>query len=243
MEITSWSPYRSNFMKQLYLVGALLLLFCGSASAQFPHPTVNNDGTLRWPENFFLTNSALIKVALAYDQPINSGVPNGLGADLDWSRLKNVPAGIADGTDDGGGGGSFVNGASVTGANFIDSFDRRYLTVGTNVISVPALRVSVSTNTFTPDLGVSTRFEFTLTGNATLAAPTNVSTNAVGTEFRVWFVQGGNMTLSVATNYLFGLDVTGLTLTTNAGYRDLVTFSVRRTNVFDVIGISRGYAP
>ncbi len=52
---------------------------------------------------------------------INGGTPNGSGAWLDWSRLRGVPAGFADGTDDGAGGGGtsvYVSGASVSGPNF-----------------------------------------------------------------------------------------------------------------------------
>jgi hypothetical protein len=38
---------------------------------------------------------------------INSGVPNGTGSKIHWSQLTGVPAGFADGTDDGAGGSSF----------------------------------------------------------------------------------------------------------------------------------------
>lgn len=37
---------------------------------------------------------------------INGGVPNGTGAKVHWSQLLGVPAGFADGSDDGAGGGS-----------------------------------------------------------------------------------------------------------------------------------------
>lgn len=37
---------------------------------------------------------------------INAGSPNGTGSKLHWSQLLGVPAGFADGTDDGAGGGS-----------------------------------------------------------------------------------------------------------------------------------------
>lgn len=43
---------------------------------------------------------------------LNSGVPNGTGAFVDWSQLKNVPAGFADGTDDGSSSLYPTNGAS-----------------------------------------------------------------------------------------------------------------------------------
>lgn len=66
----------------------------------------------------------------------------------------------------------------------------------------------------------------------------------VGDTFRLVFIQDatGSRTLTAATNYLFGTDITGLTLTTNAGARDYAVVYVRRTNVFDVIGFVRGYA-
>lgn len=40
------------------------------------------------------------------DDVINAGAPNDATAKVDWSQLGNVPAGFADGSDDGGGGGS-----------------------------------------------------------------------------------------------------------------------------------------
>ena len=39
------------------------------------------------------------------DDSINAGVPNGSGAKVHWSQLLGVPAGFADGSDDGSGGG------------------------------------------------------------------------------------------------------------------------------------------
>lgn len=105
----------------------------------------------------------------------------------------------------------------------------------------------VSTNggtTFTPDFGASKAHEFTLTGNTTLDAATGVTTNMLGETFRLVFVQDstGIRTLITATNYLFGTDITGATLSTNAGARDYMAVYVRRTNVFDVIGFVRGYS-
>lgn len=39
---------------------------------------------------------------------INGGTPNGSGASLHWSEITGMPAGFADGTDDGAGGGGFA---------------------------------------------------------------------------------------------------------------------------------------
>lgn len=38
-----------------------------------------------------------------FNDSINAGVPNGVGAKTHWSQLTGMPAGFADGTDDGGG--------------------------------------------------------------------------------------------------------------------------------------------
>ena len=40
-----------------------------------------------------------------FNDSINAGAPNGTGAKVHWSQLLGVPAGFADGTDDGSGGG------------------------------------------------------------------------------------------------------------------------------------------
>lgn len=54
---------------------------------------------------------------------INAGAPNGAGSFIHWSRLVGVPAGFADGSDDGSGGGSAVSvgGTSMATANFSQS--------------------------------------------------------------------------------------------------------------------------
>lgn len=48
---------------------------------------------------------------------INSGAPNGTGAKLHWSQLLGVPAGFADGNDEGGGGGDAVQFDGVDAAS------------------------------------------------------------------------------------------------------------------------------
>lgn len=47
---------------------------------------------------------------------VNGSGPNATDAKVDWSQLGNVPAGFADGTDDGAGGGSGTVNSGVTGA-------------------------------------------------------------------------------------------------------------------------------
>ena len=55
------------------------------------------------------------------DDVINGGVPNSATAKVDWSQLANVPAGFADGTDDGAGGGTTWNAiGDADGAGSVD---------------------------------------------------------------------------------------------------------------------------
>lgn len=82
---------------------------------------------------------------------INAGVPNGTGAKLHWSQLLGVPAGFADGSDDGSGGGS----GTMTGISFV--------VPGPFSISPTS---TTTTNTFT--LSVSNQ-----TANTVWAGPTS----------------------------------------------------------------------
>lgn len=146
----------------------------------------------------------------------------------------------------GSGGGSSVNvdSASVSSINLQSGWGGRFLVNSTNVTIVPAVQVTASSQTLTPDLGASKSHLFTLTNNATLAAPTNVSTNMIGEVFRLCFLQntnGGWSLTNVNSAFKFGTDITSLTLRTNALGRDYVSLFVRDTNVFDVVGFIRGY--
>lgn len=145
----------------------------------------------------------------------------------------------------GGGGLTLVDAAPITNVNFRSSWANKALVSGvTNVDWVPQPPTTASATSLTPAFNSSRGHEFTLTGNATLNAPSGVTSDMVGDTFRLVFIQDstGGRTLSTATNYLFGSDITGLTLTTNAGARDYAVVYVRRTNVFDVVGFVRGYA-
>lgn len=104
---------------------------------------------------------------------------------------------------------------------------------------------STTTSSWTPDFSAGRVHQATLNGNLTLNTPSNISSDMLGQKFTLIFVQDstGNRTISPATNYLFGTDITGLTLTTNGSYRDYVDVIVRRTNILDVVGFSRGYQP
>lgn len=79
------------------------------------------DPTDGWGQN----GEAFMRPSIT-DDSINAGVPNGSGAKVHWSQLLGVPAGFADGSDDGGGGGGNLDGLSdvvitgpATGATLI----------------------------------------------------------------------------------------------------------------------------
>lgn len=139
----------------------------------------------------------------------------------------------------------YVEGAAITNINFRSSYAARAsVTAVTNVDWLPQPPTTTSATSLTPAFGSSRAHEFTLTGAATLNAPSGITSDMVGDTFRLVFIQDstGNRTLTVATNYLFGTDITGITLTTNAGARDYAVVYVRRTNALDVVGFVRGYA-
>ena len=145
----------------------------------------------------------------------------------------------------GGGGLTLIDGSAITNVNLRSSYAiKASVSSVTNVDWVPQPVTTASTASLTPAFGSSRGHEFTLTNNATLNAPSGVTSAMVGDTFRLVFIQDatGNRTVTTATNYLFGSDITGLTLTTNAGARDYMVLYVRRTDVFDVIGFVRGYA-
>lgn len=58
-------------------------------------------------------------------QDVNGSGPNAANGKVDWTQIKGIPAGFADGTDDGGGSGTnstiYINGNAVDGANFTNS--------------------------------------------------------------------------------------------------------------------------
>lgn len=91
------------------------------------------------PDN--LWTAGFLGTALAeLNDLINAGVPNGTGAKVHWSQLLGVPAGIADGTDDGGSGTpggnttelQFNQGGALDGTNRF-TIDRTNNRVGLNI--------------------------------------------------------------------------------------------------------------
>ena len=156
----------------------------------------------------------------------------------------NLMAAIAS-AGGGGGGLTLIDAAPITNVNFRSSWaNKASVSSVTNVDWIPQPPTTASSASLTPAFNSSRGHEFTLTNNAILNAPSGVTSDMVGDTFRLVFIQDatGGRTLTAATNYLFGSDITGLTLTTNAGARDYMVLYVRRTDVFDVIGFVRGYA-
>lgn len=147
----------------------------------------------------------------------------------------------------GGGGGSvFVDGSTVSNPNFKSNWRTKLFAESTtNVVGYPALQVSSSGSSFTPDLSASMTFAWTLTGTTTINAPSNVTTNHIGQIINIEVLQDGTGGRSAtwATNYAGGGDITTpLSLSTSANYADHVAVKVIRTNYFEFVGLSRGFA-
>lgn len=86
---------------------------------------------------------------------INSGVPNGTGAKVHWSQLLGVPAGFADGTDDGAGGGGTnswkidVNNVEVTEPSLDDTPTVSWDVTGSSIAAIVPTG-SITTNHLNP---------------------------------------------------------------------------------------------
>lgn len=86
---------------------------------------------------------------------INSGVPNGTGAKVHWSQLLGVPAGFADGTDDGAGGGGTnswkidVNNVEVTEPSLDDTPTVSWDVTGSSITAIVPTG-SITTNHLNP---------------------------------------------------------------------------------------------
>lgn len=83
-------------------------------------------GPLAFTDADGLWTATTVQTALEeLNDSINAGVPNGTGAKVHWAQLTGVPAGIADGIDEGGSGGSGTlttikeNNTGVGGADIV----------------------------------------------------------------------------------------------------------------------------
>ena len=132
---------------------------------------------------------------------INAGVPNGTGAKVHWSQLLGVPAGFADGTDDGAGGGGSPGGASG---------DIQYNNGASGFAGTSAFNYDSSA--FAWNLIASSTIPYFTIGRTNAAAgltnrynPQGIIVGAVGTP--VWSIALGPSVGSTATG--------GLTVETN----------------------------
>lgn len=92
-------------------------IFAGPTTGADAAPTFRAlvDADMAFADSESLWTATTLGAALEeLNNSINAGVPNGTGAKVDWSQLLSVPAGFADGTDDGAGGGS----GTMTGIAF-----------------------------------------------------------------------------------------------------------------------------
>lgn len=144
----------------------------------------------------------------------------------DGSALTNLPS---------GGGGMTI----------VSNWFARTAAAGTNVAVLPQPVAAATASTWAPDFGAGRVHQVTMSGNLTLSAPTGTTDDMLGQTFLLILVQDstGGRSVTPATNYLSGLEVTGLGVSTNAGSRSYVTVLLRRTNVLDVLGSLSGYAP
>lgn len=114
------------------LDGDLTDLADGSLTGSKVGPGIDDDN-VDFDDADNLWTATTIGAALEeMNNSINAGAPNGTGAKVHWSQLLGVPAGFADGTDDGGGGGT--SGTMInTGASTVSAVPRYTDTTGTNL--------------------------------------------------------------------------------------------------------------
>lgn len=235
LRASSLSPYiTSAAAASLYqpLDGNLTLLALGDGGS-----LTNLDGSAILSGT---VAAARIDAAIArLASPALSGTPTAPTASPGTSNTTvattaYVDAAVAAGGGGGGGGG---------GANIESNWYARTEASGTNVVILPQPPVTVTTNAWAPDFSAGRVHKVTMNGNLTLSAPIGVDSDMVGQTFLLVLVQDstGGRTVTPATNYLFGLEVTGLGVSTNAGSRSYVNVMLRRTNVLDVLGSLTGY--
>lgn len=92
-------------------------------------------------------------ISLNLSGSINGGTPNGGGAHVHWSELTGVPAGFADGTDDGGGGGG-ISTVKTNAANVATSATSLILSNGYDTASPIVPRGSSNSATATIQFGI-----------------------------------------------------------------------------------------
>jgi hypothetical protein len=149
----------------------------------------------------------------------------------------------------------YIEAAPIQGTNqtltnrwalWVDSGDVRLdgaLRVDQRIAS--GVEVLTDAATIAVNASLGNHFRVTLGGNRTLGVPTNL---VDGQRFTIEFIQDGTgsrtltHTTGVAGSYQFGTDITGVTLTTTAGARDIVEYIYSSSKARClVIDVKKGY--
>lgn len=109
-----------------------------------------------------------------------------------------------------------------------------------NMALAPTVTVLSDGANIATNAALGNHFQVTLAGNRTLDNPTN-PTNG---QRAVWeFIQDGtgSRTITLGSDFIFGTDVTSVTLTTTASKKDLMA-AIYTGSKWKVVGFVRGYA-
>lgn len=129
--------------------------------------------------------------------------------------------------------------ASLTGAASDNLLKAGDTMTGYFRSSVVALTDGATINT---DVSQGNIFSVTLGGNRTLAAPTGMGTSRQRVTWIISQDAVGGRTLTFNSSFSFGLDLTGITLSTTANATDYIGAIYNpTTSKWDVIAITRGY--
>lgn len=236
-------------MKRLGLLMGLGLALSAVAASRY-YVTADADKQFAAPPGLLASNAPAIAAAVKPHLSIDaSNVVSGV------LPVARIATGTPDGSkfvrDDGvlavppgGSSGLLVNSALVPGANLQDNWWGRWMVTGTNLVGLPQEQQSVTSASWSPDFSQGLSHRVVLNGNLVLGAPLGVTEEMVGLVFRLILVQdatGGRTVDSVATNYVFGREITGIGLSTNANSRSYVPVMVVATNRFDIGGSLTGY--
>lgn len=132
------------------------------------------------------------------------------------------------------------------GANIAANWYARTEASGDDVVILPPVVDTVTTNAWAPDFSAGKVLRVVMNGNLTISAPAGVTEDMIGQTFLLQLVQdgtGGRAIASVDSVFKFGREITAIGISTNANSRSYVPVVVVATNEFDVAGSLTGYAP
>jgi hypothetical protein len=134
--------------------------------------------------------------------------------------------------------------AQITTINGSDTITSSRSTINSNFNYLKILRaVGTLTDgaTIATDCSLANHFRVTLGGNRTLSAPTNPTD---GQKVTWEFIQDatGSRTITLDSSFVFGTDVTGVTLSTTANKRDFMGAIYNSTTAkWYVVSFAKGY--